>query len=112
MPSPSYSKAKGRTWENEIAEYFTANGFPMKRRVRAGAKDEGDELLLSDPTFVIEAKNEKKITLSTYVDELEVEIKNAKGKRGVVIVKRPRKPVDKAYVVMPLDLFIREYMKK
>jgi Holliday junction resolvase len=109
MSRTTSAKAKGRAWETQIAEFLKANNIDCERRVKSGAKDKGDILIYANPTFVIEAKSERTITLASYMEELKVEIENAGGDRGVAVVKRVRKPVEEAYVVMPLGLFVEKY---
>lgn len=112
MSKTSAAKAKGRQFENDVVEYLVSKSIACERRVRAGAKDKGDVLIYADPTFTIEAKNEKKITLSSYVEELKVEIENNNGTKGMAVVKRPRQNVSQSYVVMTLEMFMENYYGK
>lgn len=98
------SKVKGTRWESEVAAYLGT------RRLGSihGNKDQGD---LDDDLFVIECKDEQRITLAQYMEELEAELMNDDLKDwAVAIVKRRRKNVKDAYAVMPLWLF-REVKK-
>lgn len=71
----------------------------------SGPKDKGDIELLDYPV-IIEAKNERKMTLSEYVDEANIEAYNASVLIGVAWHKRIRKgsPGDH-YVTMDGNTF-------
>ena len=103
---PNANKNKGSKWERDLVEYFRSRGYlKVQRRYGAGAQhDTGDLSGIND--VVIEAKDCKKITLSTFMDETKVETENAKADFGVCIIKRARKPVSQAYVVVPLEDFV------
>lgn len=102
----SVSKQKGTTWETDVVNYLNSKGIPCERRALNGLNDKGDILIYNRPKFVVECKAEKKFDLPSYVKELDTEISNAGGKQGIVVVKAPRKNVSKAYVVIPLDMFV------
>lgn len=105
------SKQKGTAWESAIVSYLSDCGFSAVRIVLHGNADHGDILLASNTKITIEAKNEKAITLSSYVDEAEAESKNAGTDLGVAWVHRRGKgsPSD-GYVVMKGSSFI-EFLK-
>lgn len=109
MSTPS--KRKGSAWELAIAKYLVEKGWIYAERRIAGSNvDKGD--LNGIIGCVIEAKNEKKITLSDYLKELEVEMNNAKAKTGVVMIKKKgTTDVGKGYAVMPIDVWV-ELMKE
>ena len=94
------SKAKGTRWESELRDYLISLGFEARREALKGNKDEGDIFGIDD--WTLEAKNEKRIALAKYMDELAVEMKNGGTTHGAVLVKRARKSVGNAYAVMPL----------
>lgn len=104
MSTPS--KRKGSAWELAIAKYLIEKGWIYAERRIAGSNvDKGD--LNGIIGCVIEAKNEKKITLSEYLKELEVEMKNAKAKTGVVMIKKKgTTDVGQGYAVMPIDVWV------
>lgn len=97
------SKAVGSWWETDIVNYLKREGFPSIEWVRQrGVKDLGDvHIRHAGRLIVVEAKREKLITLSTYVDEANRECENAEGFVGVAWHHRPRRgsPAD-AYVTM------------
>ena len=107
MTNPN--KAKGSKWELDVARYFNERGFPeVERRYGAGATlDKGDINGVKDT--VVEAKNWKKIELSTIMDEALVEQKNAKKKFGISVIKRRNRNVKDAYVVMTLEQWVDLY---
>jgi hypothetical protein len=93
-------KIKGTAWETAIVDFLRADFPAVERRALTGTKDKGDVTGLGIPV-VIEAKNEKTITLATYLAEVQAEIANAGADYGVAWVKRRGKtsPGD-AYVLM------------
>ena len=100
------SKAKGTAWESSVVSYLNDNGFPYaERRALQGNLDKGD--ISGVPGVVIECKAEKAITLSSYMDEVAVETKNAGATLGVAVVKRRNHSVGRSYVVMELETFVR-----
>ena len=105
MTTPS--KRKGSAWELAIAKYLVEQGWPhAERRVAGSTIDKGD--IYGIIGCVIEAKNEKKITLADYMKELEVECKNAKASTGVAIVKkRGTTDVGEAYAVLPVHMWVK-----
>lgn len=103
----SKSKQKGTSWETAIKRYCDDEGVPARRKVLAGANDEGDlELPLG---IIVEAKNERAMTLSSYVDEANKEAANTiDGWIGVAWHHRKGKasPAD-AYVTMDGATFLK-----
>lgn len=102
----SKEKQKGTRWEREVADYLNVDRSPAW-----GVCDQGDLNPRQTYPFTIECKNHKTITLSSFVDEAVVENENADGEYPAVVIKRPRKNVKDAYVVMPLWAF-RRLMKE
>ena len=103
----SASRRKGTAWETAVVKYLQENGAPhAERRALAGGKDRGD--IAGIPGVVIECKNEKIISLATYVDETEAERRNAGARIGLAWIKRRGKssPGD-GYVLMTGDMLIR-----
>jgi hypothetical protein len=101
------NKVKGTRWESDVGRYLGVE------RIGAiyGNKDQGD---LNDPDWVIECKNELRIDLAGYMDQLIAEWDNAGCKRwAVAIVKRRHKPVKDAYAVMPLWVYreLRDWIR-
>lgn len=104
------SKAKGTSWETSIVNYLVARLFRARRKTLSGSEDKGDIELLEYPWLVIEAKNERKYDLSTWVGEAEVEARNSAGGEGIGIVWAHRNgksdPGD-GYVIMTGATFTR-----
>jgi NAD(P)H-flavin reductase len=102
------SKVKGTRWETDVARYL---GLTRIGSIY-GNKDQGD---LVDADWVIECKNELRIDLAGYMDQLKAEWVNARLKPwAVAIVKRRHKPVSEAYAVMPLWMYrdLRDWMRE
>lgn len=106
MGSLRYAKSKGRTAEQKVVEYLRERGFNAERRRLTGTEDCGDVGGIKG--LVIEVKDEKRINLAGYMDELHAEVVNATGRldhehRGVAVLKRKGKPLQahEWYAVMP-----------
>lgn len=101
------AKAKGRTHENDVAEALNNSGLfhNVERRRLQGVLDKGD--LTNTGPFTVECKNTKTIDLASAVDEAEREAVNAGTPYGIAVVKRRMKAVNKSYVVLSLDCFLR-----
>tara|TARA_R110000782_G_scaffold178974_1_gene269809 strand:- start:56 stop:406 length:351 start_codon:yes stop_codon:yes gene_type:complete len=101
------AKQKGTAFETAVVRYLSAEtGAWVERRALAGAEDKGD--LIGDgclSEWCLELKDHKQINLAGFVDEAEVEGRNAGSKWFAAIVKRRNKGVKDAYVVMPLWLW-------
>lgn len=103
----SASKRKGTGWESAVVEYLRQNGAPCaERRALGGSLDRGD--VAGIPGVVIECKNEKSITLASYVDEAEIERRNDNAAIGAAWIKRRGKssPAD-GYVTLTGEAFVR-----
>lgn len=83
------SKKKGTFHETQSVIWLRRNGWVFAKRItQKGNKDEGDIVLGDGIPVAIEAKNEKAISLATYIRELENEIAASGAETGVVIIKR------------------------
>lgn len=105
MTSPE--RRKGSAFENEIVRYLRENGHPFAERAYGAGRpdDRGD--IDGLPGWVLEAKCHKSLDLAGWANEAEAEAANARAPWWAVIAKRRGKPVDSAYVVMPLSQFAR-----
>jgi len=104
------AKAKGRDAENAVVEYLRKQGIPAERRRLMGVADLGD--ISGMLGVVIEVKNEKKIRLAGYIEELKQEVDHADqvlhypmpkpgSHKGVVVIKkRGTSDAGKWYAVM------------
>ena len=116
MASPKYNKTKGATYEILITKLFRALGYIAERLRLAGKDDEGDiALTIAGKTYILELKNTKKIDLPQFWREAEIEAKNYAKARGLeivppayVIVKRRNAPIEKSWVVCPLEQWLEE----
>lgn len=97
MTNPS--RAKGTVWEQRIANYLRPWFKYADRTPLHGNKDIGD---IGGVPCVIEAKNVKEIALAKWLDELDVEMKNANKAFGFVLMPRRKCGVAKGYAVMPI----------
>ena len=96
-------KRKGSQWERDVTN-FLSDYFPAIERRQAGSQhDRGD--LQGVPFTVLECKDHKSWRIGEWLDRLAEQMENAKAFRGAVIIKRPRRQVSDAVVVMPLVLF-------
>ena len=102
MPSPQYSKQKGRDGENAVVNTLR-QAFPwlrfIERKRLTGSQDQGD--ITGIPGVTIEVKNAKTMALASWVDQTEAEKANAGNDIGVCWHKRKGKtdPLD-WYVTM------------
>jgi len=96
-------KRKGTAWENVVANFLSEYWPTIERRQAGNQKDKGD--LMGVPFTVFECKDHATLKLSEWTDHLFEQMEHAGAFRGVVIVKRKRRPVSEAYAVMPLVLY-------
>jgi hypothetical protein len=96
----SVSRAKGTRYEVEVRDYLQQY-FPQIERAPFSSPL-GDFLGIP---FVLEAKNQKATTLSTWVDQSERSGERARPPYAIVH-KRPRKNIAKSYVTLPLDQLV------
>lgn len=96
---------KGPDFERLVANFWKDAGFLWAdRKVKTGAADQGDITGIAD--WTLETKDTKTIDLPGAVDEAMIEAANAGTHWFAAIIKRRRKNVRDAYVVMPLWLFV------
>lgn len=101
-------RQKGTSWETLIERSLNERSIRARRRALGGAEDKGDIELLDLPFLVIEAKNCKAVSLSTWVDEAVIEAQHAGAEMGVVWHHRPRKSSPwEGYVTMDGETFFR-----
>jgi Holliday junction resolvase len=99
----------GTAWETAVARFLRDRGFPADRSPLRGARDEGD--VTGIPGWVIECKAQRTWDLAGWCDEAAREAANAAARAGAyvhrwaVVVKRFRRSVGDAYVVVDLDTF-------
>lgn len=107
MPSPRYSKEKGREWESDIVDYLIANGVPHAERRRLnGVNDRGD--VAGIPSVVIEAKHERSYALPSWLREATRERDNDHADIGVVWARQNRVPgAENGFIIMDPATFLR-----
>jgi hypothetical protein len=100
------SKDKGTWWETRIVRYLVECGVPnAERRALRGQFDRGD--IAGIVGVVIEAKNDKGMTLAKYLKEAHVERDNDNAAIGVAWIRRRGMPDPAdAYVLMDGATFI------
>jgi hypothetical protein len=104
MANPS--KAKGTAFESLVVGYLRDHHNPNARRnVQMGEKDIGD--IDGYYLHALEAKAEKEITLSSYIEQANKEAIHAGQPYGCAVVKRRMKGVADGYVVRDLATDVR-----
>lgn len=108
------ARRKGSGWETDLLKGLRSEGFEVERLTKAGKDDEGD-LVVTDEwgKVIVEAKNEAKIDLPSYIREAMVEADNYVSKRAlsrqevtaVAIVKARGRGWKDAYVVTSVREF-------
>lgn len=104
MANPA--KRKGTDGENGVVEALRRGGWVhAERRALAGVNDKGD--VAGVIGWVIEVKACNTLSLSSWMDEVRVEVKNAGAKHGVVWAKRRGKGhAEDWYVIMDGHTFM------
>lgn len=97
-------KAKGTRWETAVLRFLRDAGLYAVKPRQEGWKDVGD---IQTPPFTIQAKDYADLLtgIRNGVEGAQVQKVNAGLPFGVAVVKRARKPVEDAYVVMRLGDF-------
>jgi hypothetical protein len=102
----SKSKQKGTKFETEVVNHLHAKGLDLThRQVLTGNIDIGD--IGGIPGWVIECKNVNSASWAAWMDETEVERRNAGAEFGLLVVRRRMAAIEKAYAVLPLSQAIR-----
>ena len=97
----SKARAKGTAFESAIVGYLNDHGFP--NAVRTGSADYAAGDIAGTP-LVLEAKNQKTMTLAAWVDQAATSGERLR-RPSAVIHKRIRKNIEEAYVTMSLKEF-------
>lgn len=116
MSSPKYNKAKGAAFEIDVMKWFRSLGVLAERLRLAGKDDEGDLVcVISGQTYILELKNTAGLNLPEFWRQAEVEALNYAKARGIgevplhyVVVKRRNAGIDKAWIVQPIDQWLKE----
>ena len=100
----SRERAKGTRFESEVCAYLRDHGHRyVERRAGRGVRDGGD--IAGLPGWVLEAKALRQLDVAGAVDEAEKERANVGVRFAAAILKRRRRPIGDAYVVVPLHRF-------
>jgi hypothetical protein len=101
----SPQKRKGLIWERAVRLYLRARGLDAFKPYEEGFEDAGD-IHGVDP-FILQAKNYAswETAIREGLDGAERQKVVAGRPFGAAVVKRARRPVESAYVVMTLDTF-------
>ncbi len=107
---------KGSQFETDVMKWLRKMGVMAERLTKAGAKDEGDMVvIISGETFILELKNRATLSLPEFWREAEVEALNYAKARGIgevplhyVIVKRRNSGIENAWVICDLKQWLKE----
>lgn len=110
----SYGKRKGSAFETGIVKFLRSRKLIAERLTKAGAKDEGDVVVISSgKSYVLELKATKKIDLPGFWKEACVESENYARARNLdyippkfIVLKRRQAGLDKAWVIQDLEQWI------
>jgi len=111
-----YNKTKGSKFETDVMRWLRDKGVSAERLSKAGAKDEGDMVvIISGETYILELKNRATLSLPEFWREAEVEALNYAKARGIgevplhyVIVKRRNSSIENAWVIQDLKQWLKE----
>jgi Holliday junction resolvase len=107
---------KGSQFETDVLKWLRRAGVIAERLTKAGAKDEGDMVvIISGETYILELKNRQTLSLPEFWREAQVEALNYAKARGLgevplsyVVVKRRNASIDQAWVIQDLAQWIKE----
>lgn len=94
-------KAKGTRWETAVTNFLKDAGLFAYKPRQEGFRDVGD---IHVPPFVLQAKDWRDVVsaLREGTDGVQLQRLHAGLPFGAAVIKRARKPVEDAYVVMRL----------
>lgn len=112
----AYNKVKGSVFETDVMKWLRGKGVNAERLTKAGAKDEGDMVvIISGETYILELKNRQTLSLPEFWKEAQVEALNYAKARGLgevplsyVVVKRRNASIDQAWVIQDLTQWLKE----
>jgi Holliday junction resolvase len=107
---------KGSQFETDVMKWLRNAGVMAERLTKAGAKDEGDMVvIISGETYILELKNRQTLSLPEFWREAQVEALNYAKARGIgevplsyVVVKRRNASIDQAWVIQDLTQWLKE----
>lgn len=106
---------KGALFETAVMKWLRLQGIFVERLTKAGAKDEGDLVVIAaGDTYILELKNRAKLDLTTFWNEAVVEASNYASARNLettppsyVVVKRRNAGIDQSWVIQSLEQWTR-----
>jgi len=104
MTNPA--KRKGDGFERSIVEYLRSEGFTVDRTRAGWSDDRGD--IHGIEGLVLECKNHKTLAIPAWLEELRIEMANARCDMGVVVHKRRGSQAGgEQYATLPFWLFVK-----
>lgn len=115
----TYGKRKGATFETDVMRWLRSKKLLAERLTKAGAKDEGDiVVIVNDKTYILELKATKKLSLPEFWREAQIEAQHYAQARGIkvipksyVIIKRRMAGIEKAWVVEDFEQWVEKVSK-
>ncbi len=107
---------KGSLFETTVLKWLRSKNVVAERLTKAGAKDEGDiVVMVNDKTYILELKATKAIKLPEFWSEAVIEAKNYASARSIsavppsyVIIKRRMAGINQSWVVEDFDQWIKK----
>lgn len=107
---------KGSLFETTVLKWLRSKNVMAERLTKAGAKDEGDIVVIANgKTYILELKATKALKLPEFWNEATVEAKNYADARSIsevpesyVIIKRRMAGINQAWVVQDFDQWIKK----
>jgi len=107
---------KGSQFETDVMKWLRSAGVMAERLTKAGAKDEGDMVvIISGETYILELKNRQTLSLPEFWREAQVEALNYAKARDLgevplsyVVVKRRNAGIEDAWVIQNLNQWLKE----
>lgn len=115
----SYNKRKGSSFETGVMKWLRGKKLFAERLTKAGAKDEGDIVVVVNGTpYILELKATKRLDLPQFWKEALIEAKHYAQARNLpevpesyVIIKRRMAGIDKAWVVEDIEQWVKRITK-
>jgi hypothetical protein len=107
---------KGSLFETTVLKWLRSKNVIAERLTKAGAKDEGDIVVMANgKTYILELKATKALKLPEFWNEAVIEAKHYAEARSIsevppsyVIIKRRMAGINQAWVVEDFDQWIKK----
>jgi hypothetical protein len=107
---------KGSLFETTVLKWLRSKNVIAERLTKAGAKDEGDIVVMANgKTYILELKATKALKLPEFWNEAVIEAKHYAEARSIgtvppsyVIIKRRMMGINQAWVVEDFDQWIKK----